>query len=201
MRNPLVALALALTLHSAVPALHAADEAPPSASIGYFDSIAQEAAPVVGETYFLRHCIMHEKGEHVATNYWKGELTPINTKVKLVYMKAKTIHLQVIDTGAKIKVSNVPDYTKKDLGTIARNLLTRTPVPIEQFGETMATHIRSGALARGMTREQVVMTRGYPPGHRTPSLDNDIWLFWYNRVAYFSYVFRDGQLIDGRDLK
>lgn len=199
MRPSLVALAL--FVQAALPAASLAQSTQAPVSIGYFEAIAQEAPPVVGETYSLRHCIMHEKGEHVATNYWKGELTPINTKVKLVSMKGKTIKLQVVDTGAEIKVTNVPDYTKKDLPTIARNMLTRTPVPIETFGEAMAANIRAGTLARGMTREQVVMTRGYPPGHRTSSLDNEIWLFWHNRVAYFSYQFRDGVLVDGRDLK
>jgi hypothetical protein len=30
--------------------------------IGYLDAIANEAAPVVGEQYYLRHCLMYETG-------------------------------------------------------------------------------------------------------------------------------------------
>jgi hypothetical protein len=198
MRSSLIAVSVFIQAALAGACLSRAAENPPS--IGYFEAIAQEAAPVVGETYYMRHCIMHEKGEHVATNYWKGALTAINTKVKLVAMKGNTIKLQVVDTGEEIKVVNVADYTKKDLSTIARNMLTRTPVPIEQFGEEMVANIRNGRLVRGMTREQVVMTRGYPPGHRTSSLDNDVWTYWINRVANFPYTFANGRLAEGRGL-
>ena len=33
--------------------------------------------------------------------------------------------------------------------------------------------IKNGVLRFGMTKEQVLMSRGYPPAHETPSLDFD----------------------------
>lgn len=42
------------------------------------------AAVAVGKEYYTRYTFMYEDGEHSATNYWRGVLVPINTKVKLL---------------------------------------------------------------------------------------------------------------------
>ena len=49
-----------------------------------------------------------------------------------------------------------------------------------------------------MTREQVVMARGFPPGHKTPSLDADIWTYWTSRHGSQTIVFTNGVLSKGR---
>ena len=43
--------------------------------------------------------------------------------------------------------------------------------------------VREGRLVAGMTKDEAVMARGYPPAHRTPSTDADEWLYYasYNR--------------------
>jgi len=198
MRSPLVALAL--IVQAALPAVCFAQTEKP-VSIGYFDAIAQEAAPVVGETYYMRHCIMQENGIHLATNYWRGGLIPINAKVTLVSLKKKAMKLRVEETGEEVEIENVPNFTKKDIPTIARNMLTRTPVPIEVFGDEIASKIKSGELASGMTREQVVMARGYPPSHKTSSLSQNTWTYWSSRFVVLTLVFEDGVLARGRGIK
>ena len=196
MRHSILALAVFIQAAFCV-SVSLADDAE---SIGYLEAIAQEAPPVVGETYHLRHSIMYEKGTHVATNYWRGSFLPINTKVTLTSLKSKVLKIRVVETGEEVEIKNVPDYTKKDIPTIARNLLTRTPVPIEKFGDKMARKIRSGEMAKGMTKEQVVMARGYPPAHKTPTLDADTWIYWPSRLVMQTIVFEDGVLTEGRGL-
>ena len=169
-------------------------------SIGYFDAIAKEAAPVVGEQYFLRHGLMHEGGKSPSTNYWVGVLVPINSKVTLTSLSSKVIQFRVEATNQVVTIENVQKYSQKDTATIAKNLLTRQPVPIEKFDEKIAKNIRNGLLSRGMTKEQVVMTRGYPPGHKTPSLEVDRWQYWSNRFVVLTLVFEDGVLTEGRGL-
>jgi hypothetical protein len=168
-------------------------------SIGYFDSINQEAAPVVGEQYYMRHCLRYEPGdEWPTTNYStdKSVLLPINTRVMLVALKGKSMSLKIEKTGEILVIENVSKYSQKEMGVIAKNMLTRTPVPIESFAEDMAKNIRNGVLTVGMTKEQVIMTRGYPPAHKTPSLEMDQWRYWRNRVVNHACIFRDGVLID-----
>lgn len=173
-------------------------------SIDYFETIQKDATPVVGEQYYLRHCIRYEPGKDwPTTNYWTdiSILVPINSKVTLNSLGSKTLQIKIEKTGQVLNIENVQKYSQKDTATIAKNLLTRKPVPIEKFDDKTAKNIANGILALGMTKEQVVMTRGYPPGHRTPSLDIDTWTYWNNRVVNHAYVFQDGVLIKGPDLQ
>jgi len=44
------------------------------------------------------------------------------------------------------------------------------------------------------------MTRGYPPRHKTPSLDGDTWVYWSSRFVHRTLVFQDGLLARGRSI-
>lgn len=41
--------------------------------------------------------------------------------------------------------------------------------------------IRRSAVIEGMTKEEVLISYGYPAEHRTPSLLSNIWVYWENR--------------------
>ena len=41
--------------------------------------------------------------------------------------------------------------------------------------------IQNGVLIEGMSKKAVIMSYGYPPEHRTPSLDNNDWTYWMNK--------------------
>jgi hypothetical protein len=188
----------ALLLLVALTALIGAAAAP--ATIGYFDAIAADPFPTVGQQYYVRHCFMYEKGVSLTTNYWRGTLVPINSQVTLVSIGGKKMVLRLAN-GGTIKVENVEKYSKRSMSTISRDLLAPNPVPVEKFGATIADAIKNGVLKLGMTREQVVMARGYPPGHKTPSLDNDTWIYWSSRFVMDTIVFSDGVLVRGRGLE
>ncbi len=170
-------------------------------TIGYLEAIAKEEAPVVGESYYLRHGLTYESGKDwPTTNYWVGILVPINSKVTLNSLGSKKIQIRVEKTNQVVTIENIEKYTQKSAAEIAKNLLTRQPVPIEKFDEKIAKNIAAGTLALGMTKEQVVMTRGYPPAHKTPSLDVDRWQYWNSRFVIQTIVFKDGVLAEGRGI-
>jgi hypothetical protein len=168
-------------------------------SIGYFDAIASDPAPVVGQQYYTRHCFMYEKGATETTNYWRGALVPINTQVTLVALGGKDMVLRLA-SGETVKIDNVEKFSKRDTAAVAHNLLATRPVPIDRFDNATASAIKSGILKMGMTKEQVIMARGYPPGHKTPTLDFDTWTYWSSRFVTQSLVFSNGVLVRGRDV-
>ncbi len=43
-------------------------------------------------------------------------------------------------------------------------------------------NIRSGTIQKGMSKDAVLMSWGYPPLHMTPSLDEPVWYYWQKRV-------------------
>ena len=169
-------------------------------SIGYFDAINSDPAPVVGQQYYTRYSFVYEKGLYETTNYSRGELVPINTQVTVLSLGGETMVLQLA-TGGTVKVQNREKVSQRDMAQIAHAMLSPHPVPIEKFDEATANSIKSGILKLGMTKEQVVMTRGYPPGHKTPSLDGDVWTYWSSRFVVDTLVFSNGVLTQGRGLR
>lgn len=154
--------------------------------------------PEVGRDYFTRFTFHEEKNEHVTTNYARGPIVPINTPVKLVSMSGSQLVLRRADTAQEIKVKNEEKYSKKSIKEIAAIMLADEKTPLEQLPEPFATAIRNGEMRKGMTKELVLMARGYPPAHETPSTDNDRWVYWSSRFVKQTIIFVGGQLSEGR---
>jgi len=191
MKNAAIMLCLAIGL--------AATAARADVSIGYFDTIKSDPDIVAGKTYCLRHNLRYESGSWPATNYWRGNLLLINTKVTVDALDSKTMRIKWSGTSLTIKNN---DYTKITMAELAKRMLSPNPVPIEKFGDVMAKNITSGTLVKGMTREQIIMTRGYPPAHKTPSIDSDDgkWIYWVNNFATDTIVISGGKLVEGRNV-
>lgn len=192
MKFPLFVLALAIAFCPF--SLSAAD------SIHYLASVKRDEVPVAGKQYYLRHTFMYEKGTHNATNYWRGTLAPINTRASLITLGEKSMLLR-LDSGETVNVENMPNFTRSDMTAIAKRMLARDPVPVEKFDKSLVVAIKNGVMRIGMTKEQVIMARGYPPGHETPSLDLDTWKYWSSRLVTQSVVFENGVLVRGRGIQ
>lgn len=167
-------------------------------SLNYLESVAASPAPVAGSQYYTRYNLMYEKGVHLTTNYWRGTLLPINSRVTLVSVGPRKILLRLEGSGDTVTLDNVREYTLKDTATIARELLGADPVPLEKLGAETAAMVKDGYPRKGMTKEQVIMTRGYPPRHKTPSLDSNRWQYWSSRFVVQTLVFENGVLVTGR---
>lgn len=168
-------------------------------SIGYFETIKKDADIKAGKTYYLRHNLMYERDTWDATNYWRGSLLPINTKVAVGAIGKNSMLIKW--DGGSLTIEN-SKYTKKNMAALAKDMLASQPVPIEKFGEEMAQNISSGTMKKGMTREQIIMTRGHPPAHKTPSItaENAKWTYWTSRYATETLVISGGKLVEGRNV-
>ena len=156
--------------------------------------------PVVGQNYFLASSLHFEDGKYMATNYARGVLVPINTPVKLESIRGDTITLRRTDTGETLKVENVQKYTRKSTTQLASLLLTGEETPLNKLPEELANAIRNGDMRKGMTKEQVLMARGYPPAHETSSTESDRWVYWSSRFVKQTILFSNGRLSEGRGI-
>lgn len=156
--------------------------------------------PVVGRDYFTRFSFHQEDEKYPITNYARGALVPINTPVKCIAMSGDKLTIRRLDNGTDIKVENVKKYSGKTITEIARILLAEEKTPIEELVPTLANAIRQGEMRKGMTKEQVIMARGYPPAHETPSLDGDRWVYWSSRFVKHTILFANGRLVEGRGI-
>jgi hypothetical protein len=154
--------------------------------------------PMPGNKYFTRFTFHYERGRYIATNYSRGTIVPINTEVELIAYEPEIMILNI--QGAMIKVKNVRKYTNATIEEFASLMLSEVPTNIDAFGERMASDIANGQMRKGMTKEQVLMTRGYPPKHDTPSIDADRWIYWSSRFVKRTIVFYDDKLSEGRGI-
>ncbi|MEO8084181.1 MAG: outer membrane protein assembly factor BamE [Ardenticatenales bacterium] len=56
--------------------------------------------------------------------------------------------------------------------------------------------IKNGRVEVGMTKEQVLMSLGYPPTHRTASTDLDTWVYWYTRWKTYNVMFNEAGTVE-----
>lgn len=69
-------------------------------------------------------------------------------------------------------------------------LVTTDPkAKLAAYPPAVRTAIQQSKLMKGMTKEQVLMSIGYPPTHGTASLDAPEWKYWYNRFATYLVLF------------
>ena len=78
-----------------------------------------------GDTFFIQFSMFHEKNQHITTNYRRGSLIPINTKVHYVSEKKNTIYFKVHGDDRKIKVVNAKDYSGEDLSGVFNRIVSR----------------------------------------------------------------------------
>lgn len=167
-----------------------------------FPSIAPaQVSPEKGGTYYLRSGLHFEGGTSMGTNYARGVLVPINTAVRVRAIKKKKLLIEVVADGRKLEIKNVSDYTMKTMPKLVRLLLSKEPTPLDRLPVELAQAIREGVMRKGMTKEQVLMARGYPPAHRTPSINEQRWTYWTSRFGQQIVFFdKNERLAEGDDI-
>jgi hypothetical protein len=63
------------------------------------------------------------------------------------------------------------------------------------LSEAEKQQVKIGDVEVGMSKAVVLMTWGYPPSRRTPSLKDDRWTYWENRRVRKTVFFMDGKVI------
>ena len=166
-------------------------------SVQAADILPEKITPEVGKEYYTRYNFMYERGTHLTTNYWRGDLVPVNSKVKLVSIDDEMV-IEV--NGEEVEFDNAEKFTKRNISEIASELLSPKPIALNKVPEDFIEDVKIGNMRLGMTKEQVLMTRGYPPRHKTPSTDANRWIYWSSRFVNRTLVFKDGKLTQGRGL-
>lgn len=163
-----------------------------------------------GEYVYLKyniHAQQHRNFYKASYANWtdpgKGNtLFPVNTEVKIGKWGGRGgregFSLTTRD-GKKILV----EYSPKNMGMSLQeyiNLITSpTSVSLKGLSEKDRYGISLGKALAGMTKNGVMIALGYPAKHRTPSLENNVWIYWKNRFTTKEVIFgQDGKVIKVR---
>lgn len=160
-----------------------------------FPASAEEQSNYV----LAQHSFYVENGDHLATNYSAGTCYPANSKFKLLSVERRLFGngdiINITDQdGNLIKIKNVDKYTKINIDKLEERMLGSNAINLDQLSSEVQSAINECKVIIGMTREEVLLARGYPPAHQTPDLDSDEWRYWHKRLSQGVVHFKNGKV-------
>lgn len=167
--------------------------------VGCASSAPKEVQANVGKTYYTQVTFWTYKGEHETTNYGVTQRVPINTQVRINDVGGNVVELTLVDSGREVVLINQEKYTLKGIGPIFDRYFGESRVDLARFDGATREAIEDGEIQTGMTKDAVLLARGYPPAHETPSTDSDSWKYWKSRYDTMVVEFENGRVADTRD--
>lgn len=148
-----------------------------------------------GNEYYTQVGLWAQGGQHITTNYKSGRFIPVNTRVELIGSTGNTLRFRVPSMGDYVVTAvNKQNYSGEDVKGIFKRTLGPEQVDLDRFSEDVYESIRSGEIEPGMSKQAVILARGYPPSHETPKLDSDTWKYWNSRFGTILVHFENGQV-------
>lgn len=143
-------------------------------------------------------CNLHYEAEDVSdANYWTGHNLPAGTPVTIESIGADSVTFHAAELRITLHHEHATD--EEPLSRYVEKVLTKDdPRPrLAAYSSAVRRAIAAARVERGMTRDQVLASLGYPPTHRTPSTQEREWTYWYNRWVTYKVVFDEaGKVAD-----
>jgi hypothetical protein len=135
-------------------------------------------------TYKTQVNMWADRGVRVhGTNYKRGDLIPLGTEVEIQSAKKRVI-VFTVPSRANQTLQLVNDHgAGVNLVQLFERTFDREAPGYAGASGKIREAIEQGDIIKGMTRDQVLLSRGYPPRNRTPSLELDRWRYWDHRFS------------------
>lgn len=173
----------------------------PSAMCGNIVSKTEAKDEITGEAYYTTANIWYENASKIySTNYHRGAILPVGTRVTIKKIRGDKIQF-VDEEGQSFKIIFLKKHSNKRIDIWAyfdQYFSKKNPMrkggPFQKFSKDEKDNIKMGEIAVGMSKAAVLMSYGYPPSHRTPSLESTKWIYWINRFVNRPVYFKDGKV-------
>ena len=153
---------------------------------------------IKGQTLYTQFSLYYEENCHRTTNYRKGVLVPINTAVKFIKVSGESIFI-TLPNQQTLEIKNIKNYSGEAIDKIFSRTLASNPVDLSVFTDDERKSILAGEVQRGMRKSAVIAALGYPPKHKTPTLESNQWQYWSNRFNTFIVYFENGKVSQVQD--
>ena len=140
--------------------------------------------PYAGPERFLCCNLHYEKLEASDLNAQVGTLVPFGTRVQIIRVRKNRVEFQPVGHPPIALEYRYGRKTQPFETYIQQIFVDEDPhakLRRARTGSKRVKAIEEGAVEVGMTRDQVLMSVGYPPAHRTPSLESREWHYWSTR--------------------
>ncbi len=159
----------------------------------------QQVVESKGEIVYARHGFYVEKNRHITTNYGVQYCYPVNSKLEVktvTRLFGKEIHVKSLSDNSSFTIQNVEKYTKVSDDDIMSRMFSKEPTSLAGHSAEALAAINKCRIVKGMTKDEVILARGYPPAHQTPSLEANAWQYWYKRMPNGFVHFQNGQVVN-----
>ena len=152
-----------------------------------------------GGTFYLQTNMWNEADKDILSiNFHRGDMIPVGSEVMINSVGKKSIDFLVKSRSIQYTLILSRKHSKLDIFELVdRYFGTDDPLKgkYKKFSAEEKASIKSGIIKAGMSKDAVVMSYGYPPTHRTPTLQGDLWNYWSNRVRRFEVYFVDDKVV------
>jgi hypothetical protein len=143
-------------------------------------------------------CNVHYESDDINdANYWTGKTLPLGTPVRVEKVTSDSVTFFAGD--AKLTLAHAYGKDQESFQQyFDKVLIASDPKPhVAAYPPAVRRAIEESKVEKGMTKEQVIASLGYPPTHHTASTQEREWTYWYNRWLTFKVVFDDaGKVAD-----
>ena len=152
-----------------------------------------------GDKYYLKNNIHAQIGPRdTKASYanWTDPgaghiIIPVNTPVEVGKVR-KGLVIKNLTDGRKIFF----EFHSRNMGMSVDKYIhliaSPTSVSLGKMSQIDRKGIKDGKVYAGMTKQGVRVALGYPAVHRTPSLEDDSWIYWRNRFQTMVVEFDQG---------
>ncbi|NTX17135.1 hypothetical protein HUA76_40810 [Myxococcus sp. CA056] len=155
-------------------------------ALGLLTTVSAQA-----EVLFSQANLLLNKNQLSAVNYrGKGLSIPVGTKVEVLKRSDDEVRCKVLDSGAEFKFVSHKSLGKSAVALFPGFFAATDPAArIAALTPEEQKQVKAGELAKGMSRDAVLLTVGPPPPHRTLSLESTKWTYWSSKFSTFDVVF------------
>lgn len=131
-------------------------------------------------------CNLRYDGDWISdSNYANLPMIPAGTPIKVLSYGRDRAH---VDLGGKpFRLGH--DYGRAEESTerwVSKIVVSADPKPqLAAYPRQIQAAIRAGQVMKGMTREQVIMSVGYPLTSENRSLDAPVWRLWWSSFGEY----------------
>ncbi len=133
------------------------------------------------QAIYTSHNIWYDnKDEIPQVNYHKGKILPFGTEVKILEATREGVIFQDVTAGDTYRMIFVRKFLIAKTEYYIKNLFTTKNAEKLAAGikPGILEKIKTGTVEKGMSKQEVILAYGYPPPHRTPSINDNTWIYF-----------------------
>jgi outer membrane protein assembly factor BamE (lipoprotein component of BamABCDE complex) len=151
------------------------------------------ADPRIGHAFYLCCNLHYDKPEITDANYTAGTLVPLATRVEILKVTRGSVQFKPaghspLTLEYRHGAKGLPFNEYLDHLFVADD----PRLKLRKVNARQVKLMESATVAPGMTKDQVLMTLGYPPADRTPSLEASTWAYNASPSQTFTVSFDGG---------